>query len=106
MNTDALKKQISGAFDKEAGITRVILTCSCGGMHKKAAEAFCLLHPNEVLPEIVKGRDRLYKLGKKLGNDHILAISKLSGKFAYYVEIDDNNTITREINLINGRRTG
>lgn len=36
----------------------------------------------------------------------ILAISKLSGKFAYYVELDDNNTITKEINLLTGRRIG
>ena len=84
---------------------KYILVCSCHNMSKRASEAFCLLCPNEVLPEIVKGRDRLYKLGKKLGNDHILAISKLSGKFAYYVEIEDNKII-KEVNLLNGRRTG
>ena len=84
---------------------RYILTCSCHNMGKRASEAFCLLYPNEVLPEIAKGRDRLYKLGKELGNDHILAISKLSGKFAYYVEIEDNKII-KEVNLLNGRRTG
>lgn len=81
-----------------------ILTCSCHNMSKRASEAFCLLYPQSVLPEIVKGRDRLYKLGKSLGNDHILAISKLSGKFAYYVELDDNNAITKEINLLTGVR--
>lgn len=82
-----------------------ILTCSCHNMSKRASEAFCLLYPNQVLPEIVKGRDRLYKLGKELGNDHILAISKLSGKFAYYVEIEDNKII-KELNLLNGKRVG
>lgn len=74
-------------------------------MGKRASEAFCLLYPNQVLPNIIKGRDRLYKFAKELGNDHILAISKLSGKFAYYVELDDNNTITKEINLLTGART-
>lgn len=82
----------------------VILTCSCHNMSKRASEAFCLLYPQSVLPEIVKGRDRLHKLAKELGNDHILAISKLSGKFAYYVELDDDNTITKEINLLTGGR--
>ena len=82
-----------------------ILTCSCHNMSKRASEAFCLLYPDEVLPEIVKGRDRIYKLAKEINNDHILALSKLSGKFAYYVEIDDNK-ITKEVNLLNGRRTG
>ena len=82
-----------------------ILTCSCHNMGKRASEAFCLLYPNQVLPDIVRGRDRLYKLGKSLGNQHILAISKLSGRFAYYVELDDNNTITKEVNLLSGKRT-
>lgn len=81
-----------------------ILTCSCHNMGKRASEAFCLLYPQSVLPEIVKGRDRLYKLGKSLDNQHIIAISKLSGKFAYYVELDGNNTITKEINLLTGGR--
>lgn len=83
----------------------LILTCSCHNMGKRASEAFCLLYPNQELPEIIKGRDRLYKLGKTLDNQHILAISKLSGKFAYYVELNDDNTITKEVNLLTGART-
>lgn len=74
-------------------------------MGKRASEAFCLLMPDQVLPEIIKGRDRLYKLGKSLDNQHIIAISKLSGKFAYYVELDNKNAITKEINLLTGGRT-
>lgn len=86
-------------------MNKYILCCSCFGMEKRAKEAFGLLtHGQEELPEIVKGRDRLYKLGKKISSPHILAISKLSGKFAYYVELDDNNTITKEINLLTGGR--
>lgn len=80
-----------------------ILTCSCHNMSKKASEAFCLLFPDKVLPEIIKGRDRIYKLGKELQNDHILAISKLSGKYAFYIEMD-GDTITKEYNLLTGRR--
>lgn len=82
-----------------------ILTCSCHNMGKRGAEAFSLLYPNQVLPDIVKGRDRIYKLGKELGNDHILAISKLSGKFAYYVELDGSKII-KEYDLLTGRRIG
>lgn len=84
---------------------KFILTCSCHNMGKKASEAFCLLFPKDVLPDIVKGRDRIYKLAKEIGNDHLLAISKLSGKFAYYVEIDEGK-IVKEINLLNGKRVG
>lgn len=82
-----------------------ILTCSCHNMGKRATEAFSVLFPNEQMPPITKGRDRIYKLAKELGNDHILAISKLSGKFAYYVELDENDTITKEVNLLTGART-
>lgn len=83
----------------------LILCCTCFNMERKAREAFSLLFSDRVSPDVVKGRDRIYKLAKKLNNDHILAISKLSGRFAYYVELDDSNTITKEINLISGRRT-
>ena len=72
-------------------------------MGKKASEAFCLLFPNDVLPDIIKGRDRIYKLAKEINNDHILAISKLSGKFAYYVEIEDGK-IVKEYDLVRGKR--
>ena len=91
---------------RDIEMKQFILTCSCHNMDKRASEAFYLLYPNQELPEIIKGRDRLYKLAKELGNDHILAISKLSGKFAYYVELDDNNIITKEINLMTGGRVG
>lgn len=83
----------------------LILTCSCHNMDKRAKEAFSLLFPDTPMPEIVRGRDRLYKLGKSLDNQHILAISKLSGKFAYYMELDESNAITKEVNLLTGART-
>lgn len=100
---DAIKKQVSDAFDRENNIKRYILTCSCFRMDKKAAEAFTIIFPNEVLPTIVKGRDRLGKLSKTLDNDHIKAISRLSGKFAFYVELKDNKVVT-EYNLLTRKR--
>lgn len=82
-----------------------ILTCSCFRMDKKASEAFCIKFPEKVLPGIVKGRDRIYKLAQQLNNDHIKAISKLSGKFAYYVVLDGEKII-EEYDLLTGRRIG
>lgn len=82
---------------------KVILCCSCFNMSKKASEAYVLLFPNEILPDIIKGRDRIYKFAKEIGNDHLLAISKLSGKFAYYVKIDGDK-IVEEYDLVHGRR--
>lgn len=82
-----------------------ILTCSCFNMSKKAAEAFSILFPNEILPDIVKGRDRVYKLAQELDNEHIRVISKLSGKYAYYLKLNKDGTIKEEWNLTTGRRT-
>ena len=81
-----------------------ILCCSCFNQEKKAKEAFALLFPGHPVPAVVKGRDRLYKYGKELQNDHIIAISKLSGRFAYYIRMDDDGTIKEEYNLITGGR--
>lgn len=82
---------------------KVILTCSCFNMKKKASSAYAMLFPKEVLPEIIKGRDNIAKFAKKVGNDHITAISKLTGRFAYFVELDGDK-ITKEYNLITGQR--
>lgn len=82
-----------------------VLTCSCHNMSKKASEAFCLLFPDKVLPEIIKGRDRVYKLAQELANEHIKAISKLSGKYAYYIQFEDGK-IVKEYDLLKGKRIG
>lgn len=81
-----------------------ILVCTCFRMDKKASEAFSLLFPTEVLPDIIKGKERIRKFGEEIKNDHIIAISKLSGKFAYYVEFEGNKII-QEYNLLTGKRT-
>ena len=83
---------------------KYILCCTCFNMEKKAREAFSLLFPDEVSPEVVKGRDHISKLASSLKNDHIKSISKLGGKYSYYVELDENNNITREYNLMTGQR--
>ena len=81
----------------------VILCCSCFGMKKKASEAFSLLFPNEILPTIILGRDNIYKFANATGIDHIQAIAGLSGKYAYYIEMDGRN-ILKEYNLLTGKR--
>ena len=80
-----------------------ILTCSCFNMGKKASEAFTVLFPNEVLPDVIKGRDRISKFAKEVNNDHVAAISKLTGRFAYYIEIKDGK-ILKEYDLVRGSR--
>ena len=85
---------------------KYILTCSCSGRDKKAAMEYEILFPGEPVPEIIKGRDRLMKFASQYDNGHLRALAKLGGKFAYYVNIDDNGNILEEYNLINGKRVG
>lgn len=87
-------------------MTEIIFICSCGGMDKRAKEAFSLLFPDAPIPSIIRGRDRIYKFADSLNpkNDHLLAIAKLSGKHAYYVELDENNKIIKEYDLLKGTR--
>lgn len=80
-----------------------ILTCSCFRMDKNAAESFSFMFPNKVQPEIIRGRDRIYKLSQSLNNEHIKAISKLSGRYAYYVQLE-NGIIVKEYDLLRRRR--
>ena len=80
-----------------------ILVCTCFNQEKKAREAFSVLFPNEVCPDVIKGKDRIFKFAKEVDNKHIEAIAKLSGRFAYYVELDGNN-ILKEYDLVKGTR--
>lgn len=84
---------------------KFLLVCSCFNMTKKASEAFSVLFPNEILPTVVKGRDKIYKLSLEKDSPHIKAISRLSGKYAYYIEMDGQN-ILEEYNLLTGKRIG
>ncbi len=80
-----------------------ILVCTCFNQEKKAREAFSVLFPGEVCPDVIKGKDKIFKFAKEVDNKHIEAIAKLSGRFAYYVELDGNN-IVKEYDLVKGTR--
>lgn len=84
----------------------IILACSCGGSKKNAEIGFSTIYPNQPFPDIILGKDRIFKFANSLvpPNDHIKAIAKLSGKFAYYIKLDENNNITEEYDLYSGRR--
>lgn len=81
----------------------LILCCSCFNMEKKAKETFVVLFPEKDFPMLIKGKDKIFKFSQEIKNEHIKAISKLSGRFAYYVEIDDGK-ITKEYDLVRGKR--
>ena len=83
---------------------RIILACACGGSKKNAETGFSVLFPNDELPEMVFGKENIAKFAADHPNDHIKAIAKLTGKFAYYVELDNSNNITKEYDLYTGKR--
>ena len=84
---------------------KYLLICSCGGKEQKAKNAYEILFPGQPTPQVVRGSDAIMKLAHQTNNDHIKAISKIKGNFAYYVNIDDNNEIIEEYDLNSGRRT-
>lgn len=80
-----------------------LLICTCFNQEKKAMQAFSVIFPNEVCPDVIKGKDKIFKFAKEVDNKHIEAIAKLSGRFAYYVELDGNRII-KEYDLVKGTR--
>lgn len=80
-----------------------LLVCTCFNQEKKAIQAFAVLFPNEVCPDVIKGKDKIFKFAKEVDNKHIEAIAKLSGRFAYYVELNGKNII-KEYDLVKGTR--
>lgn len=83
--------------------TEKILVCSCFGQEKKAIAAFAVNFPDRVSPDVIKGKDKIFKFAQEIDNKHIEAISKLSGRFAYYVELEDNRVVY-EFDLVRNRR--
>lgn len=81
-----------------------LLICSCHGQLKKTTEAFKLLYPGSPIPEVVKGRDKIAKLSHQYKNDHLRALSRLSGKYSYYVKISESGEILEEVDLVRGTR--
>lgn len=83
-----------------------ILICDCSGRQEKAVQAYDIIFPNTPTPQIIKGKEAISKLASQYLNDHLRAISKLKGNFAYYIDIADNSRITEEYDLITGKRIG
>lgn len=73
-------------------------------MWKTAATAFNFLFPTLPLPDIIKGRDRINKLAISTQNPHIKAISRLNGRYAYYISLSPDNHIVEEWDLLREKR--
>lgn len=82
---------------------KYLLLCSCSGQEKKATMSYNIIFPDTPLPEIIRGKEAIAKFALTQNNDHLKAISKLKGRFSYYVNIE-NGKILEEYDLITGKR--
>lgn len=85
---------------------KLILVCTCHNQEKRALDSFSVLFPGEPVPKILKGKDTIFKFSQEIKNKHIEAIGKLSGRFSYYIELDDEGRILQEYDLVHGKRIG
>ena len=86
-----------------------LIICGCSGMPRRAESAFKILFPDKKTPPICRGKSQIAELaGRRFGTDlsrYLLAISKKSGKFAYYIE-EDGGAVTLNYDLLKGKRLG
>lgn len=90
-------------------MSEFLVICGCTGMPRRAESAFKIAFPGEKVPVIYKGKSRITELaGQKSGTDlsrYLSAISKKSGKFAYYIREEDG-AVTLSYDLLKGKRLG
>ena len=87
---------------------KIIVVCTCSGMFEQAKAAYYILYPNTELPEVYKGKDAVRSLadGQPDNNlkKYLTAVAKKNGRFAFYIESDDNGDIKEVYNLMTGKR--
>ena len=90
-------------------MSEYLVICGCSGMQHRAESAFKIAFPRKATPTVCKGKSQIAQLaGQRSGTDlsrYLLAISKKSGKFAYYIE-EDNGTVTMNYDLLKGKKVG
>ena len=90
-------------------MSEYLVICGCSGMQHRAESAFKIAFPRKETPVIYRGKSRITELaGQHSGTDfsrYLLAISKKSGRFAYYIEEKDG-AVTLNYDLLKGKRLG
>ena len=90
-------------------MSEYLIICGCSGMPRRAESAFRIAFPGAKTPVVYRGKSRITELaGQHSGTDfsrYLLAISKKSGKFAYYIKEEDG-VVTLNYDLLKGKRLG
>lgn len=86
-----------------------LVICGCSGMKRRAESAFKIAFPRKEAPVVYRGKSQIAELaGQHSGTDfsrYLLAISKKTGKFAYYIK-EENGAVTLNYDLLKGKRLG
>ena len=89
---------------------RYIFVCSCSGVREKSIKAFKIIKPNDELPEIYVGKDKMRGVASTFPNDsnaakYLSAVAKKTGRFAYFLEISNESSNILEMHdLLTGKR--
>lgn len=88
---------------------KYIFNCTCSGVREKSVAAFKAMFPDEEMPEMKAGKEKIKEFANSFPSDsnaskHLSAIAKKSGRFSYYISISDNYDIEEMIDLRTGKR--
>lgn len=88
---------------------KCIIRCACGGIKTYIEKSMELLYPGKELPKEYLGRTAMKELMNEYPDTnlsrHLEAMSKKSGRYAYYIEYDDKGDIVDMANLVTGKKT-
>lgn len=88
-------------------MSEAIVCCACDGVPLASQAAYRVITKRKA-PISWAGENRISVLLELLPPNspvyqHVLALSKKSGKFSYFIEWDMDGNITRMYNLLNGK---
>lgn len=90
-------------------MSEYLIICGCSGMQHRAESSFKIAFPRKETPTVCRGKSQIAQLaGQRSGTDfsrYLLAISKKSGRFAYYIEEEDG-AVSLNYDLLKGKRLG
>lgn len=85
----------------------IVVRCGCGGIQKyveNSIKVLSLAAPEEAFI----GKEKIRSLAQRYPNtsfaDHLQALAKKSGRYAYYISTTEDNEISAMYNLINGKK--
>lgn len=87
---------------------KAIIHCACGDMDRFSRDAFHILYPDDELPPVYGGPQKIIDFANTLPENnfskYLKSIYRNRSRFAYYFEVDDDGNVIKQINLKSGSR--